>query len=261
MPAFKSADAYLRFAKKVSRYQRYIRDDEDRDFLEALLLQARAGRRTKVLQQSILLWRAQLGHGWEALLEGDEQIGDVECGFAPERMKPLRDRAREGRANPKGIPYLYLSNDKDTALAEVRPWLQSLVSLAQFRTLRELVIVDCSTDQRPKRRLSTAEPFVIVRPEEWDMAVWYDVGHSFSTPIAVDDDVASYAATQILAEFFRAKGFDGVVYESAFGKGHNLALFDPDAAELVNCSLYKLSKVAFEFEQAGNTYFVNRAYA
>lgn len=175
-----------------------------------------------------------------------------------QRMKPLRDRAREGRANPKGIPYLYLSNDKDTALAEVRPWLESLVSLAQFRTLRELTIVDCSTDQRPKRRMSTAEPFVIVRPEEWDIAVWYDIGHGFSTPVTVDDDVASYAATQIIAEFFRSEGFDGVAYESALGTGHNLALFDLDAVELLNCGLYKLSKVAFEFEQAANTYFVSK---
>ncbi len=194
MPAFKSADAYLRFAKKVKGFQRYIRDREDRDFLEALLLQARAEKRTMILKQGIVLWRAQLGHGWETLHEVDEQIGEVECGFAPERMKPLRGRAREGRANPKGIPYLYLSNDRDTALAEVRPWLGSLVSLAQFKTLRELAIVDCSTDQRPKRRLSTAEPFVIVRPEEWGMAVWYDIGHGFSTPVTVDDDVASYAA-------------------------------------------------------------------
>ena len=258
MPDFKSADAYLRFAKKVKGFHRYIRDSEDHDFLEALLLQARTGDRTMVLKQGIVLWRAQLGHGWEALHEGDEQIGEVECGFAPARMKPLRDRAREGRANPKGIPYLYLSNDKNTALAEVRPWLESLVSLAQFQTLRELVIVDCSTDQRPKRRLSTAEPFVIVRPEEWDMAVWYDIGHSFSTPVTVDDDVASYAATQIIAEFFKSEGFDGVAYESGFGKGHNLALFDVDAAELLNCGLYKLSKIAFEFEEAGNTSFVSQ---
>ena len=65
--------------------------------------------------------------------------------------------------------------------------------------------------------------------------------------MTVDDDVASYAATQIIAEFFRSEGFEGVAYESAFGKGHNLALFDIDAAELRNCGLYKLSKIAFEF--------------
>jgi RES domain-containing protein len=30
-------------------------------------------------------------------------------------MKPLRDRAREGRANPKGIPYLYLATHAKAA--------------------------------------------------------------------------------------------------------------------------------------------------
>jgi hypothetical protein len=81
MPAFKSADAYLRFAKKVKSFQRYIRDREDRDFLAALLLQARADKRTMVLKEGVVFWRAQLGHGWEALYEGDEQIAEVECGF------------------------------------------------------------------------------------------------------------------------------------------------------------------------------------
>jgi len=162
MPAFKSADAYQRFAKKVEGFQRYIRDSEDREFLEALVVQARTERRL-VLKQGTVFWRAQKGHEWEPVFEGNEQIDEVECAFAPKRMKPLRGRAREGRANPKGIPHLYLSNDKDTALAEMRPWLESLLSLAQFKTVRELAVVDCSTDKRPRRRLSTAAPYVIHR--------------------------------------------------------------------------------------------------
>ncbi len=257
MPTFDSADAFQVFEKKARSCNRYIRDSEDTSFLEALLVAARSDKRDIVFKQGKVFWRAQLGHELETLCEQGEEI-EVACAFRTGRMKPLRDRAREGRANPKGIPYLYLSDDRDTALAEVRPWLDALISLAQFRTLRDLTIVDCSTDQRPRRRFSTAAPFVTVRPEEWDMAVWYDIGHSFSTPVAPDDDVPSYAATQIIAEFFKSKGFDGVAYESAFGKGHNVALFDVNAAEVINCGLYQLEKVAFEFENVGNTYFLTK---
>jgi hypothetical protein len=35
-----------------------------------------------------------------------------------------------------------------------------------------------------------------------------------------------------------------------------VALFDVEAAELINCGLYKLANIAFEFEDMGNTYFV-----
>ena len=38
-------------------------------------------------------------------------------------------------------------------------------------------------------------------------------------------------------------------------KGHNLAPFDVEAAELLNCGLHRLAKIAVEFEEAGSTYF------
>ena len=59
-------------------------------------------------------------------------------------MMPLPDRANEGRVNPKGIPCLYFSSDRDTAMTETRPWIGSLVSVAQFVMLRELTVVDWS---------------------------------------------------------------------------------------------------------------------
>ena len=171
-------------------------------------------------------------------------------------MKPLRDRAREGRANPQGIPYLYLSTRKETALTEVRPWLGSLISIAQFKTVRDLTIVDFSTDERPRRGRNWSLP-----RKEWDKAVWYEIDPAFRQPITLEGDIPSdYAPTQVIAEFFKANGFDGIAYQSAFqdasGKGHNIALFDPDAAELINCGLEKAKRIDFEFEQAANPYVV-----
>ena len=61
------------------------------------------------------------GHEWE-----------YEIPHPPERMKPLAGWAREGRADLKGILYLYLAAAKDPALAEVRPRLGSMISLGVF---------------------------------------------------------------------------------------------------------------------------------
>jgi hypothetical protein len=103
-------------------------------------------------------------------------------------MKPLRDRAREGRANPKGIPYLYLATHQDTAMAEVRPWVGSYVSVAQFVLKRDVRIVDCIASDR-RFILYSQEP----DPEERERAVWRDIDRGFSQPVTSGDDGANYA--------------------------------------------------------------------
>ena len=63
--------------------------------------------------------------------EGEEvDTYDVPTCFAPNRMKPLVNKAIEGRINPKGIPYLYLSTKKETAMSEVRPWIGAAIALS-----------------------------------------------------------------------------------------------------------------------------------
>ena len=59
--------------------------------------------------------------------------------------------------------------------------------------------------------------------------------------------VAEYAPTQIISEFFMKKGFDGVVYKSNFGAGFNIALFDLEVADVVNCALCMTKSVAYDF--------------
>ena len=173
--------------------------------------------------------------------------------FGTERMKPLRDRAREGRANPKGIPYLYGASSKETAIAEVRPWLGSLVSLAQFKMLRCVKLVNCKTTKKRRPYLSKSIP-----KEDWDNAVWQDIDLAFARPFTVGEDTASYVPTQIIAELFKVNGLDGLVYRSAFGGGYNMVLFDLDCADIINCSLYEVKDIHFNISQASNTYFVSK---
>jgi hypothetical protein len=259
--AFKSAEAYCEFAKQVRGVNRFVVDGEAREFLLTLAEQAPASHQT-VLPEGSVFWRAQLGHATEAqpIRDQDDAVIDeviVECPHPPERMKPRKDLAREGCTNPKGISYLYLSNRKEIALAEVRPWIGSFISIAQFKARRNLRIVDFSTDPAPRRRITV--PYEIP-PEQWDHAVWYSIDQAFREPITVNDEAADYAATQFLAEFFKSEGFDGVAYQSAFQKpgeqGHNLVLFDLDAAQLVDNALVTITAISFGFEEAGPSYSI-----
>ena len=78
--------------------------------------------------------------------------------------------------------------------------------------------------------------------DEW---IWADIDHAFSEPTQQSDDTSEYVPTQVLAELFRDVGFDGVAYQSAYGEGHNIVLFDPSMAEHVNCHIVRVTDIHF----------------
>ncbi|MDP2331028.1 MAG: RES family NAD+ phosphorylase [Reyranella sp.] len=159
-------------------------------------------------------------------------------------MKPLPDRASEGRINPKGIPCLYFATTREGAMSEVRPWIGSVVSVGRFRINRDLVVADCSL-------LHDYVASAATRPSslEIEKIIWAHIDNAFSRPVTRSDDTAEYAATQVLAELFRIEGYDGVMYQSSLStKGKNVALFDLDCAELTEAAIFSVRRVAFEFE-------------
>ena len=259
-PEFRSHRSYRDFAFSVMKYWRYVRTSEETSFLETVLATS-AGKEEAVPKGSIL-WRAQIGHAWEDVDLGGGEKTEVQSPFRPERMKPPRDwlaegRAFEGRVNPKGIPCLYAATHEETAIAEVRPWVGALITVAQLRTCRDLQVMNCTTsDEKIPSIIYLREP----EREERERAVWRDIDRGFSEPVTATDDRASYAPTQILAEIFRQSGSGGLAYRSSVGAGHNVALFDLDAAEVINCSLVRITELALKYSQAAEPYFVDEHY-
>jgi len=252
MADFESYRSYRQFAVSVTKRWRYARNPEQAVFLKAVL--ATSVARQEVIASGSKLWRAQLGHAWCPEDLGGGVVEELPAPFNVERMKPPRDRAREGRANPKGIPYLYLATREDTAVAEVRPWIGSYVSIAQFALKRDVRVVNFVTDDH-RIMVYNYEP----EPLERERCVWHDIDRAFSQPLASGDDTADYAPTQVIAEFFRENGLDGVAYGSSLGLGHNVALFDTEAAALVNCGLLEIRGVKLDLSLAANPYFITDA--
>lgn len=246
---FESWDSYWHFRFESSRRTRFIRSEKSERFLRAV--SDTCSDRVVELKKDRIFWRAQLGHDWQI----EEQIAEeIPAPFGRERMKPLSDRAYEGRINPKGVPCLYLATTRHTAMSEVRPWIGSLISVAQFRLERSLSIIDCSVNH-------AATPIFLEPPDNTNAvkANWAYIDRAFSEPATRMDDTAEYVPTQILAELFRSKGYDGVAYKSAFGAdGYNIALFDIDSAVQLNCFLYKANKIDFDFSETANPYFIRR---
>jgi len=248
MSEFKSWLSYWEFYRAITQHTRYVHDPEVQQFLDAVLATHRT--RVETIPAGTVLWRAQLGSD---LYEGANPAAEERFPFPPKRMKPIPGRSPEGRVNPKGIAYLYLATDRDTAQAEVCPWMGSLISVGKFRVKRKLAIVNCTTDEKGTR-IFFEEPAA----EQRETAVWCDIDRAFARPVSLRDDVADYAPTQVLAELFKVKvnGCDGVAYRSSLGEGHNIALFDLDLADLVNRRLFEVKRINFKFQEAENPYGV-----
>ena len=56
--------------------------------------------------------------------------------------KPPIRKAVPGRANPKGISYLYLASDIDTAISEIRPTFNDFITVAEFECTNDLNLID-----------------------------------------------------------------------------------------------------------------------
>jgi len=256
MAEFAFTDSYHRFAKTVKLKSRYVHDDEVREFLKTVM--ATSESRRDSIENSVILFRAQRGYVWRKENVGEEDENEVQDAFPSERMRPNAEFAGDGRVSPRGIPCLYLASTKEAAMSEVRPWVGSYISLAQFKIMRDLTIVDCSKDKRNfSHWLIRSEAIPAQKREE---IVWGEIAYAFSRPVTPDEPMTEYVPTQILAEAFRAHGYDGIVYRSLLGDGLNVALFDCGAAELINCGLYETNSVSFKFDQCSNPYFIRKHY-
>ena len=247
---FESWRSYWNFASKVKRTSRFIHDDSVNDFLQQLL--ATSSKREKNIKAGSVFWRSQIGHEWRPIYNEGEIISEEPCPYPPERMNPSLEFASEGRANPRGILYLYLSTNKETAMSEVRPWIGTRISVGQFRVNRDLRIIDCSGDRTEGMIIHIGgEP----SKKKREKSVWSHIYLAFSEPVTANEFEIEYVPTQIIAEFFKHNGFDGIVYNSALSEGFNLVLFDLEAAKLVNCFLYDAKAIKFDFEESANPYF------
>ena len=147
--------------------------------------------------------------------------------------------ASHGRANPAGIPYLYLASDTNTAISEVRPHTGEFATVAEFKLRENLTVVDLRS---PK---ITVSPFIFDSSDEIvqlkaDLPFLEGLGVELTQPVLPRSAATDYVPSQYLCEFIKKQGFDGVVYNSSVGTGKNLALFDVEAATCGEVSVFSI---------------------
>ncbi len=237
------------FCRYLLKQNRYVLNKKLDRFIETILFTAK--KRERILKNKAVLFRARIGSD-----EREYEDGRIDVNPLPpqEIDAPPDGKAIEGRINPRGISYLYLANDIETAISEVRPWLKQSVSVGHFSLRRDITVIDASQDKHSRYILSEEK---IERPaEKWESYVWRDINHSFSFPVRIGEEHNQYVPTQYLSECFKNAGYDGIVYKSSFTKeGYNVALFDPKVTRLLRAQLFDIESITYEYKESANPYF------
>lgn len=251
---FDSWSSFLSFREKTRHDTRYFHDEDVQRFLDQVMETARD--RFESIPKGQRYWRAQLGSDQWPLDDGaGNTVGYRAIPYPAERMKPLPEKASEGRVNPKGIPYLYLATNEKTAISEARPWIGTYVTLGEFETCKPLKVVDCSRCEIDPLGMTASDLDLLwklkpPKPEEVIDCVWRWIDLAFSESADRDDSTAEYVPTQIIAELFKTNGSDGVKYKSLFNGGDNVALFDVNSATQVDeGKVVQITKIALDVKQ------------
>lgn len=195
--------------------------------------------RLEFLLLSLTVDAEEIPHRWyrARIQAGDTPFGISEMGAPPKRI------ASHGRANPAGIPYLYLASTVRTAISEIRPQTGEIACVADFRARDNLKLVDL---RDPRRMVS---PFVLedaadIERMRSDLPFLERLGEELTRPVPPQAAAIDYTPSQYLCEFIKKCGYEGVIYRSSVGDGMNLALFDPTLAGPGEVSRYRVDSVS-----------------
>ena len=176
---------------------------------------------------------------------------DVNGSDAP----PPEQSQIQGRANLEGIRYLYTACDLKTAISEIQPSIQQIVSVAKIKILKKLKIFNFDFNEAYSKSELFKQPLFELEEQLgisfWQLQIFFDtISELFSQPTF--GDIEKYIVSQYLSEHIRKLGFDGIKYKSALKKGgSNIVLFDTSRDEnnkpknylIVKSSLHRIENV------------------
>lgn len=184
-----------------------------------------------VIEKKDILYRARL-----------HSSPDSEAFSEDKMFCPPKNIASGGRANPSGIPYLYLSDNEETILYEIRASYLDEITVASFSLadhIEENIVISDFTEvpslftpnEINKRIKSTLLKKIISR--------------DLSTPMRRYDSDLDYIPTQFICEFIKVfTNVQGIKFRSSLHNiGNNLVLFDQKQLKCLSVKKVKITKV------------------
>jgi hypothetical protein len=248
---FKKIDDWRNFCRYIQKENRFNLNDYWNDFFTALKHTAK--KRENIIKNNFVMCRARIG--FNEIFKEDAESGEPEIRMWAYRKEQIgaapSDKSKNGRINPKGISYLYLSNDHKTAITEVRPLIKDTVSVGYFRANKNLKCIDTSDDKHifiiPYDFNHDPPKYIEPSSEKKEAKIWGDINASFSKPVNPKDEDTEYLPTQYLSEYFKVLSYDGIIYKSSLSKdGYNIVLFDPKTVDYVFSKAFDIEAINYD---------------
>lgn len=131
-----------------------------------------------------------------------------------------------------------MAESPTTAVFEVRPILYNAVNVAGIKVKETLLVANIAVDIDTDTSKYRSE-------DEWLLCF---LQSAFSLPTNNPDD---YIPSQVIAEYFRHLGYDGIRYSSALHKGgFNLTIFDVSKCEPISSTEMRLENLKISLRPA-----------
>lgn len=196
--------------------------------------------------------------GWDGFFESKTIIDESEEFFRArlhknenenvynfnEMLCPPKERSTAGRANPIGIPYLYLSDNAETILYEIRASYLDEISVATFsknKNIESKLIISDFTE-KPSLYFPNA-----VNKRIKSRLLKKIISIDLSQPMRRYDSELDYIPTQFICEFIKVyTNVQGIKFKSSLHEGNNLVIFDQNAMICKNVKKVRISKVKID---------------
>jgi hypothetical protein len=240
-----SVNAFIKQLKYRNRF--FVNDyffGKIKEYTEKALNNFQGPLTKKVISSDAFLYRARImfEHMDRYITDYnnyEEVIGELgkheDCFYgypASECLAPPSDLIKNGRSNPQFIQMLYTASSPYTALMEVKPTLNSHVSVATIKVNEPLTILQINSDVKYNN--------------DGDDTFLYCINRLFSTlSYGFFED---YLPVQYVTEYVEStKEFDGIEFQSSLDrKGSSIVIFDQNKCKAIGSKLYLVKDISYK---------------
>ena len=170
-------------------------------------------------------------------------------GFDIEHMgAPEPHQASEGRANSSGIRRLYLANDEETTIHEIRAGAFDYISIGCFELKEDITVVDLKMIDKISPIIEALDAVQYLINKEHLNKINMEMGKALRR----SDSPLDYVPTQYITDFIQAithngkKEYAGIEYQSTLNpNGYNLAIFDPSLFDCISVETYQVTELIY----------------
>lgn len=210
------------FEDEIKNKNRFIIKHEIIDLFNKIIIDF-----TEDIPKGTILYRGRVNKRMDSIPYSDEDLG----------MPNPKEKLTLGRANPYGINYLYLAEDIDTVISELRPNRDSLITIGEFELLQDIKIAKLSN--------------CVVHSNENICNLALLLGMRFSLPVEGNNNSIDYLPTQYFAELCKDNKLDGIKFLSSVmndepEQHYNVTLFDDTITKCKNKYVHRVVSIKYE---------------